>query len=201
MIATRVRIALVILTGIALAMTAPLPAHAPPTEIDQLGPGERSTAAPQLTMPAGRFTPVLPAPVQLAPSRSADAPEPLSRPADGRNIATVRIEGRDRCDPAAPARDAACARVIETRAADYARPATPLTPEQRLLVQQQTGDVVPSSDARRIAANPDSASDQAVASVALRPPPPPPRDADKADGPAGAVIDAIVGGATQVPPR
>ena len=140
--------------------------------------------------------------LQLAPARrSAAAPEPLSQPADGRDTATPAIAGRDRCDPAAPAaRDPACARVIETRAADYARPAATLTPEQRLLVQQQTGEAGPSADARRVAANPGGASDQAIASVVLRGPPPP-RDADKTAGPADAVIDAIVGGATQTPPR
>lgn len=199
----RLRIGLVILAGVLLAVTAPLPAQGPQAAIDQLGTADRTTATPQLTEAAGRFTPVELAPLQLAPAPpSAAAPEPLSQPADGRDTATPVIAGRDRCDPAAPApRGPACSRVIETRAADYARPAATLTPEQRLLVQQQTGEAGPSADARRVAANPGDASDQAVASVVLRGPAPPPREDDKPAGPASAVIDAIVGGATQPPPR
>lgn len=120
----------------------------------------------------------LPQPAQLSKGRTAEAPAPLSRPADGRTVATTRVAGHDRCDPARENRAQACARVIENRAGEYARP-DPLTlsPEQRLLVDQ------------RLRAGQPSGS----------PFTPQPLDADKAD-PAtlqGQTVAAIVRGQDQ----
>lgn len=124
----------------------------------QIAPGGRSVAAanaagapsaapsPQLAQPRDGAPPTQlvrekrtgAGTVQLSDAPpSARPPAPLSRPADGRTAATDRIGGRDRCDPAAT-RSAACSVVIETRAADFPPPsAEPLSPEQRLLVEQR----------------------------------------------------------------
>lgn len=107
---------------------------------------------------------------------TAEPTEALSAPEDGRTGAIARVEGDDRCDPGERGgrnRPAACARVIETRSSEFARTEpTPLSPEQRLLIEQRNRMTMGSqASARRLATNagdPDEIQDQAIASVALR---------------------------------
>jgi hypothetical protein len=58
----------------------------------------------------------------------ADAPAPLSTPAQGRNTSITAVKGHDRCDPAwtAGASKADCARIIDNRAGEFA----PSAPDQ-----------------------------------------------------------------------
>lgn len=80
-------------------------------------------------------------PSQVATStRNTQAPEPLSKPEQGRTASVERVEGHDRCDPAnaQQRKTLECRRVIENRAAEYTRPSpTRLSPEQKLLIDQQ----------------------------------------------------------------
>src|SRR3546814_10365041 len=73
---------------------------------------------------------------------SSDVCSSELRPSDGRTGAVTPVTGEDRCDAAKQdkdkARQEACAKVIETRAAEFTRPdPTILSPEQRLLVDQR----------------------------------------------------------------
>lgn len=110
---------------------------------------------------------------QLAPrDRSAEAAAALSSRRDSRPAATLRLEGRDRCDDAA-ADDQRCAAVIETRAASYDAPERPtLSPEQRLLVDQRVrvAPAGPLGAAQRLGSNdidPAAPGAQVIASVTL----------------------------------
>lgn len=155
---------------------------------EQLSKRERSAASgPQLA--AGK--------------RSASAPEPLSSAKDGRTAAVERVEGKDRCDPAtAKGRPLprACAAVIERRAAQFGRAATPvLSPEQRILIGdralQQAGI---DGAARRLAISGEDAKSeeaQGLASVVLTAPPEPrkPEEKDPALGEAeAAIVNAVL---------
>lgn len=124
-------------------------------------------SAPQIASQAesARAEPQLTSERQLAPAtaqlstgpRTAQASQPLSRPSQGRTAETERVEGEDRCDPAdeKSAGRASCERVVEARADEFDAPRAPeLSPEQRLLLQQQMGDQASSANsaARRLAA-------------------------------------------------
>lgn len=141
---------------------------------------------------------------------TAQPSEPLSRPRDGRTGAVTRVVGNDLCNrpQADPALARACARAIETRAAEFAGPdPAALSPEQRLLAEQR----VPTSPtsfrnaARRLAGegDTDTMAGQGVASLVLGTD----RDVSRpfgAPGPAlsaeaQALIEVIVG--TIAPPR
>ncbi|HEY9579062.1 MAG TPA: hypothetical protein VIR65_04255 [Rhizorhapis sp.] len=184
-------------------------------------PAEGHLTAPQQLSTGAAKTPVATqltregkqagAPVQLyRGGPTAQASEALSRPSDGRTGAVTPVTGEDRCDAAKQdkdkARQEACAKVIETRAAEFTRPdPTILSPEQRLLVDQRLregpGTVLGAS--RRLArdadANADLISNQAVASVALQPPPTvrpnkPEEQSPELSAETQAVISAIVSG-------
>lgn len=132
---------------------------------------------------------------QLSTGGTAEPSAALSRPADGRGIATVRVEGSDRCDPSASnAGVAICARPIETRSRDYARPdPLVLSPEQRLLVDQRLRAGQPSGspfsprpdDAEK--ADPSSLQGQTVAAIVRR------------DDAEAAAANAAAAGATGLP--
>ena len=143
--------------------------------------------------------------------KTAQSSEPLSRPADGRTGSVERVEGNDRCDPAAeqknPSRD--CAHVIETRAAEFARPeTTPLSPEQRIIVAQQLRErgATAGSAAKLLAIGSIDADDpdaQQVASIVLKPPAEPVKEKKPVDEPtdAEATAAAIVNAIVNQPPR
>jgi len=137
-------------------------------------------------------------------ARTAQPSQPLSKPEDGRTGTVERVAGSDRCDPGADRpRAAKCAQVIETRAAEFARrDPTALSPEQRIIIEQQLRERGGSfgGAARRLAANGDDArslESQGVASVVLRTPPAEPGPAKPDVDPAAseamtALVNAIV---------
>jgi hypothetical protein len=135
-------------------------------------PRDSTTHESQLT--AVRTSRDQPAQLTKGPP-SAQPPQALSRPTEGRTGAIDRIEGADHCDAVVPKENqsAECARVIESRADDYSRPApTQLSPEQKLLLDQQlqtAGDDVLDAS-RRLAASgqtDDSMESLAVAAIVL----------------------------------
>jgi hypothetical protein len=129
------------------------------------------------------------APDQLtSPKQNAEPPQAISHVEQGRTATLERVEGHDRCDPAAVERSnqkIKCQHVIESRAEEFAAPAPQLlSPEQVLLIDTQYGvgasDVV--AAARRLAttgkAGP-SLDSQGVASITLQPTSAPPQDGHK----------------------
>ncbi|MCC2981017.1 hypothetical protein [Sphingomonas sp. IC4-52] len=152
--------------------------------VDQLSPTDAPVAAMQITSGAeGR-----PSPAQLAPPRapvatpqvssgprSASAPQGPSTARDGRSVATAAVGGQDRCDRTPDAPGSAvpvCAAPIETRAADFRPPApAPLSPEQRLLIDQQLREAPADlrSAARRLGEGDivQGSEDQGVAALVL----------------------------------
>lgn len=179
---------------------------APPA---QLSEADRSASPqPQLTTErrSARATPQL-----YRGGRTAESSEPLSRPAEGRTGAVERVAGADRCDPreGEDAQRASCRRVIETRSAEFDRPAPPaLSAEQRLLIEQRAREARMSSRraARRLAEDADAASPetQGIASLVLRPSPgPDDRPADETDlraADAAAIVNAIINGGSPASP-
>lgn len=140
---------------------------------------------------------------------TAQAPSPLSRPAQGRTVPGSRaIGGSDRCDAATldAATRAACLRVIETRSAEFERDdPLVLSPEQRLLVDQRlrVGSGTVEGAAQRLGRNDVDASGieaQSIASLTLRPADMGQTPAETAQPPVSldainAIVDAIVTGA------
>ncbi|MGP7795323.1 hypothetical protein [Sphingomonas sp. CLY1604] len=142
---------------------------APQSLVGQIAaPDATASATPQLS-PRENRVPVVARTGER--DRATQASLPLSRPSDGRNVATPRLTGADRCDPqAAAAGNGACRNVIETRADSYANERPQLSPEQRLLaeryVQGERGGVV--AEVRRVGRNdvdPASIDAQALAQV------------------------------------
>jgi hypothetical protein len=140
----------------------------------QLATGaESSPATPQVTRERRSSS----APDQLSTGgKTAQQPQPLSQPADGRQAAVERVVGADRCDPAEPMRPRSrCATVIENRSAEFARPdPNALSPEQRLLLEQEVreGALSAESGARRLATTgqaDESLAAMGVAATVLRP--------------------------------
>jgi len=132
--------------------------------------------------------------------RSAAAPASPATRADGRRTEVVRVGGSDRCDPQAGARDAGCQRVIETRSAEYGAPRAPtLSPEQRLLLDQERGEMRSvRAAAARVARNevdPDALDTQALAAISLTRPaeatPPTAADTGLPSGTDAALIQVI----------
>ncbi len=112
---------------------------------------------------------------QLASKKaSAAPPPPLSQPNQGRDTGAAALKGEDRCSNTdeATAKDV-CARVIETRSAEFPIPdREPLSPEQRLLADQNVLAPSPldaAAAARRLATGrpDDTAIALAVADLAL----------------------------------
>lgn len=164
---------------------------APPSQISRTGD---TAPAAQLTGERG----TRPQRQLNSSGRTAAAPEALSRPADGRTGTVVRVEGQDRCDPAeADSNDRVCQRVIETRAAEFARPAQGvLSAEQRLLIDQQLREQPANSRTavRRLGeagGDPESIEEQGVASIALKPPNAPSRP-DPSENPERPELDPAV---------
>ena len=217
----------------AFAQTVPeRPDPAPPASIDQIPsqPGGilAPPSAPRITIPSPQLTaegesvstarqltserPSPRAPAQLYKGkRTAQASDPLSRPADGRTGAIDRVEGKDRCDPAAERKKTTvdCANVIETRADEFARPeTTPLSPEQRIIIAQQLRERAATAGgaAKLLAIGSIDADDpdaQQVASIVLKPPPEPVKEKKPVEEPsaADAAAAAIVNAIVNQPPR
>jgi len=140
--------------------------------------------------------------------RTAQAPEGLSRPSEGRTAAVERVEGSDRCDAAVPKdkQTDVCKKVIESRADDYARSQPPeLSPEQRLLIDQQWGpgaaDVADATRRLAKAGAPDTSDESlGIASIVLQQSQPPAEPDKKDEDPANnAAVQAIIQLVTQTP--
>lgn len=177
------------------------------------GGGDARTPTPQVS----RAERAAPPPAQLnRGGPTAQAPEALSSPAQGRRGDQAAVGGRDRCDreTSDPALRAACARAIETRSAEFARPdPAVLSPEQRILVEQRLREDrnVQRSPVRRMAqgaaTNPDDLNSQEVASLLLGRPSAgddaqdreQPGGADAQAEAAAAIVQAIINGAQSGP--
>jgi hypothetical protein len=110
------------------------------------------------------------APDQLSKGpRTAQSSQPLSDRADGRPEGVQRLAGTDACDPARRhLPKSQCARIIENRSSEFARrDPTALSPEQRLLLEQQIGREAldPVSGARRLATT--GAADESLAAMGV----------------------------------
>lgn len=133
--------------------------------------------------------------------RTAQPSAPLSTPAEGRNTAVSAVQGDDRCDPQLAAQaplPEQCSRVIETRSAEFAPPApTPLSPEQRILIENQAQAEASAGAIRRLSTRADANafSDQALASTVLDAaqdaPPATPEAEPAMDAATAAIIEAI----------
>lgn len=176
-----------------------------PGESQLVESAESREPVPQLTRDPGTRPPT-----QLyRGGPTAQPTEALSRPADGRRSAVVRIEGQDRCDPAAEdgGERRVCRQVIETRAAEFAPHEQVLSVEQRLLVDQRVRDQAGTAEAaaRRLAergGDPDSPDEQGIAFIVMtESPAPPDAGADGEVDQYSPVTDAIVGGLIGVPPQ
>ena len=137
---------------------------------------------------------------------SAQPPQPLSQPAEGRTSNVEAVAGKDRCDPAVPKekRSAECRKVIETRAGEYSRPdPTALSPEQKLLLTQEiqgAGDDVANATRRlAVSGEPDNSTEAGIASIVLEQAKPPPKKEEQ--DPADAAAEAVMNYLSQIPPR
>lgn len=217
----------------AVAQTVPeRPDPAPPASIEQISTARgallaaplapRTTAAPpqlssqsESASPAQQLTSERPSPRATTQiykgKRTAQSSQPLSRPADGRTGSVERVEGKDRCDPAAEQKNpaGACANVIETRAAEFQRPeTTPLSPEQRIIIAQQLRErAATAGGAAKLLAmgsiDADDPESQQVASVVLKSPAEPVKEKKPVEEPteAEATAAAIVNAIVNQPPR
>lgn len=204
-----------------LALAAPAGAQPGTVEVSQIAPSAPATAPDAgLQVEAGPRAPLLtPAPVDPAAARrpvqqlsdgrpSAEAAPALSKRDQSRPLPGTAIGGTDRCDPAARqrVRGDSCEAVIEARSAEFGRAPPPLSPEQRLLLEQRVLTPAPGQDgtARRLA-QPGGASfdDQAVASIALRQSAPPTASDKKEEVPGGLSQEqaAAIVGAILAPPK
>lgn len=144
--------------------------------------------------------------VSTAP-RSAQPPEPLSRPEEGRTAAVAKVQGKDRCDPANPQdkKSTECKHVIETRSAEFARPSpTELSPEQKLMIDQQMLAREDLSSATRRLANsgdPKSIEGMGVAAIVLDQGQPKEPKKPDLDPQTNADIQAVLGILTAPPPQ
>jgi len=138
--------------------------------------------------------------------RNAEPPPALSKRSEGRTSSVERVSGNDRCDPANAKKDVpACERVIEARADEYTRlPPPELTPEQHLLLDQQSRDDQENVDdaAHRLATTGDADDSNeafAIAAIVLRRPEPQPEPDKQEDPTAKAAVEAAIQLATQTP--
>ncbi|HET7605828.1 MAG TPA: hypothetical protein VFK28_07145 [Sphingomicrobium sp.] len=170
----------------------------------QLSPSSASQQQPTQVSTAARNAQ---SPQVSTAARNAQPPQPLSSPSQGRTGAIERVSGTDRCDPAIPPekRSDECKQVIETRAAEYARPSrAELSPEQRLLIDQRFragNDVADATRSLAISGEPDSAQAMGIASIVLdRQNEPQPRPGKEQDPAADAAIEAIANLLSVTPP-
>ncbi|AMS29712.1 MAG TPA: hypothetical protein DIU09_13095 [Hyphomonadaceae bacterium] len=143
---------------------------------------------------------------QLAPQgATAAAPPNLSQPSQGRDTRAAALKGKDRCSEEQEALQlAVCARVIETRSAEFPIPDhEPLSPEQRLLADQNLLDSAPldlNNAARRLSSGreDETLAGLAVANLALgKPVIVDTKKEDEAKAQAPSAIDALVAAIVQ----
>lgn len=165
--------------------------------------GLRSSASTQLTEGKPQVNTS-----QLTTDRpNAEAPVSGSTTSQGRNVRAEVLRGDDRCDPQnSEVRDETCNRVIETRSAEFAAPdVQPLSPEQNLMVRQQSmadsGRDLNSATRRLANGEIDSSNAHlAVSAMALVPPKPVEEEKPGQDMTANdAIVSAIVSGMQGTP--
>lgn len=174
-----------------------------PAESDQTSlPGQLRGPIPQLA----RATDARGVLQQLAPKGATAAPPPaLSQPSQGRDTRAAALKGRDRCSEEENALETeVCARVIETRSAEFPVPDhEPLSPEQRLLANQNLLDTAPldlNNAARRLSSGreDETLAGLAVANLALgKPVIVDTKKEDEAKAQAPSAIDALVAAIVQ----
>jgi hypothetical protein len=139
-------------------------------------------------------------------SKDPQASEPISTPAQGRTAAVERVNGRDRCDPSEgkDKTSAECKKVIENRAAEYRRaPPTELSPEQKLLIDQQLRANANAAQQLAHSGDPENnAEAMGIASLVLsqnkEPDAPDKKQTDaQSDAAVQAIISAVQGGSPQ----
>lgn len=161
---------------------------------------DRTVLVPSRTAPSLALQPLQ----QVASGAASAEPAPaLSSTDQSRPTPRTVIEGQDRCDPSTRVRlsSAACAKVIETRSAEFERTPATLSPEQRLLLEQRsTAPTNQQGTARRLATGEGTLEDQAVASIALRQPPPSSKKEEE-KAPVSQEQAAAIVGAILNPPR
>lgn len=183
-----------------------VPASLPPAQLsndDDSGPAQVQLSSDDDSRPAQvQLTPVATSPQQPSQvavrSKDPQAAEPISTPAEGRTAAIERVRGNDRCDPA-EGKDkvsAECRKVIENRAAEYRRaPVTELSPEQKLLIDQQLRANADAAQQLARSGDPDNNVDaMGIASIVLtqnKEPKAP--DKKQPDPQADAAVQAIIG--------
>lgn len=221
----RISAPLALVGGLALSLTVPAfagqeTAQDSRTAVHQIGDnaGTSDEASGGLVQPEQIAITSDAPPEQLYRGPSTAQPaSPLSTPAEGRVTTATPLSGHDRCDPARnSSRDPTCQRAIEKRAEEFVRADGPtlLTPEQRLLVQQRLREGAPSTERAlsRLAADnadPNSLSDQAIASQILKQPTEPPAAETQPNATTGdnaaalveAIVNAAPGAASTVPIR
>lgn len=178
---------------------------APPVQL--ASDAESSPATPQVTVEAR----AAPSAEQLSKvGRTAQPPQALSRRSEGRPSGVERLAGADRCDPAQPHLSrTTCARVIENRSAEFARPdPATLSPEQRLLLEQEVreGALDPVTGARKLARTgqaEESLAAMGVASTIMQPQADTPeqRKPDEDVSKAVEIIGAIINQPLAPPPQ
>jgi len=165
-------------------------------------PGQARAPVPQLAKAtdARGMTP------QLAPIGATAAPPPaLSQPSQGRDTRAAALKGKDRCSEEQEAlQTEVCARVIETRSAEFPIPDhEPLSPEQRLLADQNLLDTAPldlNNAARRLSSGreDETLAGLAVANLALgKPVIVDTKKEDEAKAQAPSAIDALIAAIVQ----
>lgn len=178
---------------------APAVQAAEPAETTSEAPPQLSTAdegtAPSTQLTAAGSSHQQPAQVAVR-TNDPQPPEPLSTPQQGRTAAIDRVSGNDRCDPG-EGRDKAskeCRKVIENRAAEYRRaPVTELSPEQKLLIDQQLRE----NAAEQLAKSGDPSNNNdamGIAALVLRNNSDEPKPADKKepDAQSDAAVQAVI---------
>jgi hypothetical protein len=170
--------------AVAAALAAPTLAQSATPDVtpEQISSGGRSVAAPA---PADNGPPVAADQISTG-SATVAAPGEASTPRQGRVGLTARaIGGRDRCVDDAR-RTADCENTVERRSAEFAQPQPPpLTAEQRLLIQLQTGEDAEHRLQRGQPGQPgQSQAADALAGALAQPPP--------AEPPPGPVVDPAV---------
>ena len=202
---------------------------APETSIEQIAgsrapvelqayPTGRSSAAPEQITSSGNPSPATPQvtserrqtrpPEQLSRlGKTAQAPQPLSRPVDGRQTAVERLNGSDLCDPAvAKLPKSRCRAVIENRSAEFSRPTpNPLSPEQRLLLEQEVreGALDSQNGARKLARSgqaEESLAAMGIAATVLQRTDKPEEREDDNVKKAAEIVGAVIGQPLTPPP-
>lgn len=174
------------------------------TAVDQISSPSAPASSDQAQLTPQASSNQQPAQVSKA-APNAQAPQPLSRPEEGRTAAVARVQGKDRCDSAEPARRNSdeCKHVIESRAADYERPkGLELSPEQKLLLDQEALSAETAGQKLAKSGDPDKSLDaMGIASIVLTQSQPEESKKPDPDTQTDAAIQSIINVIAGQPPK